>query len=188
MKRNDVRKILEDETLDASEKIKRILDLHHEETDSLREELETAQSEKKTAEDALTAANTAKEKAEKDLADYRTEQGKNAARAKKETAYRELLKKIGVNEKAIDLIIKAERADLDNLELAEDGTFKEASKLTEDAKSKHADFIGETKETGAQVKTPPAGGKGGMSKADIIKIADPVARQKAIADNPQAFT
>jgi len=186
MKMKDIRTIIEDESLDNTAKIKKILDLHHEETDTIREELDTAKGDLKKAQDDLKAANTDKEKVESDFANYKTEQGKKETRAKKEAAYKALLKDAGVAEKYISLILKG--TDLDGHELGDDGKFKEASKLTESIKAEHADFISKKQSSGAVVDNPPEGGKKGkMSREDILKMADPVARQQAIADNPEAF-
>lgn len=79
------------------------------------------------------------EKEHKDFEDFKAAQTAKEARSAKESAFRNLLKDAGVNEKRIDSIVKV--SDIDSLEL-EDGKIKGADKLTEAVKTEWADFIG----------------------------------------------
>lgn len=106
--------------------------------------------------------------------------------SKKDGAYRKLLKDAGVSEKRIDAIMKV--TDLKDYELDDEGKFKEASKYTEAIKSEWADFIQTTETKGADTSKPPkANGKPSMTKEQIRAIEDPIARQKAMAENPSLF-
>ena len=89
---------------------------------------------------------------------YKNETEAKALRAEKETAYREMLKKIGIPDKRLAVILKT--VDFDELEF-KDGKFSKADDLEKDAKEEWADFIVTTKETGVDSATPPEnnGGK-----------------------------
>lgn len=117
---------------------------------------------------------------------YKNEITSKETTAKKDSAYRALLKEAGVNEKRIDAIMRV--TDLKDYELDDEGKFKDAGKYSEAIKSEWADFI-QTKTTeGAKTSTPPAkNGKSTMTKEQIRKIEDPIARQKAMAENPSLF-
>lgn len=86
------------------------------------------------------------------------DQAAKAARAAKETAYRELLKAAGVSEKRIPAVLRV--SDLDSVELDQDGKIKGADKLTETVKTEWADFISTTTTTGVNPASPPANNPG----------------------------
>lgn len=98
---------------------------------------------------------------QKQFNDYKAEVSTKAAHSAKENAYREALKAAGVSEKRINTIIKASGDVVDALEIAEDGSIKDADKLAESIKTEWADFIPTTTASGAPTATPPAsnGGK-----------------------------
>ena len=107
-------------------------------------------------------------------------------KAKKEEAYKQILKEIGIPEKRIPAILKV--SDIDSIELDTDGNVTNKDKLTESNKAEWSDFIPTKKTEGAQVANPPANdGKSTMTKEQIRAISDPVARQKAMLDNPTLF-
>ncbi len=126
--------------------------------------------------------NALKEEFDKHKADVAAKE----AKAKKESAYRAILKAAGVSEKRIDAVLKV--SDIDSIELDTDGKVKGEEKLLEAIKKEWADFIPTTTQTGVSEKNPPAssGGKA-MTKDDILKIEDAAARQKAIAENHELF-
>lgn len=191
MKMKDIRAIIEDESLDETAKIKRILDLHHGETDDLREKLETAESDLKKAQDAETAAKTAKENAETALNDYKAEQGKKETRAAKADAAREYFKSKGIStDKSIALAIRSCSAEIDALELDKDGKIKDSKALDDLIEGDLSGLVVNTTNHGTDTKNPPkSGGTPGKyaSKEDIMKIRDTAERQKAIAEQPELF-
>jgi hypothetical protein len=104
-------------------------------------------------------------------------------KAKKEEAYKQILKEIGIPEKRIPAILKV--SDIDSIELDTDGNVTNKDKLTESNKAEWSDFIPTKKTEGAQVANPPAnGGKATKTREEIRAIADPIARQKAMLENP----
>lgn len=107
-------------------------------------------------------------------------------KAKKNKAYRELIKKAGVSEKRIDAIMKV--TNIDNVELDENGEIKNADKIVENIKKEWSDFIVTETQKGADTTTPPATTGGTtMTKEEIRSIKDPQARQKAMLDNASLF-
>lgn len=116
--------------------------------------------------------------------DYKREQMQKEAKSAKETAYRELLKSAGINEKRIDSVMKV--TDLSGVEL-DDGKIKNAEELRKSIKEEWADFVVTTNQRGADQKNPPANNGGALSRDDIFKIKDASERQAAIAANLNLF-
>ena len=187
LERKTLRAILEDETTDTSGKLKKILDVLHEETDTLQNQLDEKNAALAKAEKERDAANSGKEAAEKSLTDYKAQQTKKDTHAAKEAKFRELLKSAGVLDKYADRVVRLSGEDIDNLELDEKGNVKEAKKHTDSLKNDWSDFVGTTTTTGAKVDTPPTNTGSKMTKDQIINIKDATERQAAIAANPEAF-
>lgn len=120
----------------------------------------------------------------KEFEEYKNSQAEKEAMAAKETAYRELLKNIGVSDKRMDAVIRV--TDLAAMELDEEGKLKESEKLTETARTEWAEFIAPL-DTRAQSPRIDTGANLNISgttrtKEDILKIKDTSERQKAWAD------
>lgn len=116
---------------------------------------------------------------------YKAEQETKAEQEAKASAYKALLKEVGVSEKRIDTVAKL--ADLSKIEL-EDGKIKDADKLKENVKAEWSDLIVSTETKG--VKTPnPSGSEGGSTKTkeEILAIKDGAERRAEMAKNPQLF-
>ena len=124
------------------------------------------------------------DKVKKEFGDYKREQMQKETKSAKESAYRELLKSVGISEKRIDSVLKV--TDLSSVEL-EDGKIKNADDLKKSIKEEWADFVVTTKQKGADTKDPPANNGGAMSRDDIFKIRDASERQAAIAANLNLF-
>lgn len=182
------------------EQIDQIVEAHSETVSALKDQIEQykGDAEKLPAlQTELAEAKAAAEKSGKDpfkvkyeaLKDefdsYKAEQIAKETRAAKETAYRALLKEIGVSDKRLDSVLKV--SDVDGVELDDKGEIKNAKELTESIKAEWSDFIVKTDKTGADTPTPPENGGAGMTKDEIFKIKDPVARQDAIAKNLTLF-
>jgi len=103
----------------------------------------------------------------------------------KRDAYKNLLKSSGISDKQLDAIIKV--TDLANLELDEEGKFKDESKLAENIKNEWSGFIVNSETSGINTETPPAN-KSSMTKDEILNIKDTSKRQQAIADNMNLFS
>lgn len=85
-----------------------------------------------------------------------------AVKAKKESAYKQLLLDAGISDKRIASVMKVSAQTVDELTLDDEGKIKDADKLTESVKTEWADFIVTKREEGAGVATPPEnnGGSG----------------------------
>lgn len=103
----------------------------------------------------------------------------------KRDAYKNLLKSSGISDKQLDAIIKV--TDLANLEIDEEGKFKDESKLAENIKNEWSGFIVNSATSGINTETPPAN-KSSMTKDEILNIKDTSKRQQAIADNMNLFS
>lgn len=187
LERKTLRAILEDETTDTSGKLKKILDVLHEETDTLQNQLDEKNAALAKAEKDRDAANGGKQAAEKALTDYKAQQTQKDAHAAKEAKFRELLKSAGVLDKYADRVVRLSGEDIDKLELDDKGEVKDAKKHTDSLKADWGDFVATTTTTGARVDTPPTNTGSKMTKEQIINIKDASERQAAIAANPEAF-
>lgn len=187
LKRADIRTILENPETSNDDKAKAILDALHKETDELKDQLDAEKEARTQAEKDRDAANGGKEAAEKALTDYKAQQTQKDTRATKVAAYKQLLKDNGVLEKHFDRVVKMTGADIDALELDENGKVKDAKKFMDSQKDVWSDFVGTTTTTGAKVDTPPTNTGSKMTKEQIINIKDATERQAAIAANPEAF-
>lgn len=187
LERKTLRAILEDETTDTSGKLKKILDVLHEETDTLQNQIDEKNAALAKAEKDRDAANGGKQAAEQALTDYKAQQTKKDTHAAKEAKFRELLKTAGVLDKYADRVVRLSGEDIDKLELDEKGEVKDAKKHADSLKADWSDFVGTTTTTGAKVDTPPTNTGSKMTKEQIINIKDASERQAAIAANPEAF-
>ena len=117
---------------------------------------------------------------------YKKDISAKETRATKREAYKALLKECGVSDKRIDTVLKCSDDVINGIEL-EDGNVKGADDLKKAVKEEWSDFIATDGAQGAATTTPPKNTGGTMSKEDIRKISDPVARQKAMVENAELF-
>lgn len=187
----------------SAEQVDEIVDAHMETVNALKEERDGYKTKAKqydTAAEQLEKANkeleslrekngdSYKEKYEasvKEFEDFKKNLEAENAKKSKVSAYKELLKEIGISEKRIGSVAKL--ADLNSLELGEDGKIKGADKLKESLTEEWSDFIESEHVRGAKVETPPKGKGGKMSKEDILKIKDAGERQAAMVENHELF-
>lgn len=191
LERKDLRAILEDETVDVSGKMKKILDMLHTETDALQNQLDDAKAATAKAEKERDAAANGKTIAEKALTDYKAQQTAATSKAAKTAAFKQLLKQAGVLEKYIDDIADdSKKGDefASSLELDADGKVKNAEKQLSSIKTAWGSKIATTTTTGAKVDNPPTNAGSKMTKEQIFAIKDAGERQAAIAANADLFT
>lgn len=184
------------------DKIEQIIEAHGETVSALKDErdgykadaekLDEVQREldrvKKAAKDGGedTVPKSDYEKLQNDFDTFKSNVDAEKTRTAKQTAYRELLRAVGVSDKRIDSILRV--TDMESVELDKDGKIKDADKLTEAVKSEWADFIELDTTKGANVAKPPASGGGAfLSKEEIYKmengryVLSPSERQEALA-------
>ena len=166
------------------EKIDEIINAHTETVNALKEERDNYKKDAEELPNVTKERDKYKEQAEKENPfeqkynelkekhdKYVAEQTAKETKAKKQEAYKELLKSVGVSEKRLSAILKV--TDLSAIELDEDGKIKDASDLENTVKSEWADFIETASEKGAPTPTPPSNnggsaGGGGLSRAAQI--------------------
>lgn len=202
------RKLLESMKLEADQ-IATIIEAHAETVDALKAKIKDSEvdAEKlKELQKNLDAATAELEKLKSDGGTWQEkynkehdafEEFKKSQLAKeeisaKEKAYSDLLKKAGVSDKRIESIIRV--TDLKEKALV-DGKFENEEDIMSGIKEEWSDFITSTSVVGAQTATPPKS-EGGtkLTRADIYKkddkgryVMSAGERQKAIAENPDAF-
>ena len=181
------------------EKIEQILEMHRETLDSIKADKDKALEEiKGLKEEADKVAELQKklvkleDVSEKystlknEYDEYKNKQTEKETKAAKTKAYKDMLKEIGVSEKRIESVLRV--ADLNAIELDENGSLKNVDELKTQAKEEWSDFIVSEGVKGAKTPTPPAN-TGGTTKTkkEIMAIADTEERQKAIAENHELF-
>lgn len=116
---------------------------------------------------------------------YKADVDNEKIKARKEAAFRSVLKEAGIIEKYIDSIVKI--SDVDSYELTDDGKIKDHDSVLEKLKEEHSDFVEVKTKEGADKNDPPGGGTNKMTKEEIFAIKDRNERQKAISENHELF-
>lgn len=181
-----------------ADKVDEIIAAHTEVTDALKEERDKYKAnaeklpdiEKQLAEmqKKMDGDDPYKDKYEalqKEYEEYKAEVNNKETTAKKESAFRHVLKDIGIPDKRIDSVIKV--SDINGIELTETG-IKDEETLKAKLKEEWSDFIATKSTEGVPSANPPSNtGKTTMTKEQIRAISDPVARQKAMMENASLF-
>lgn len=116
---------------------------------------------------------------------YKAKVDADAANAKKQAAYRELLRDEKISERWFDAICRL--TDFSGMKLGEDGKLENADELRKAIKADLSDYVVTTAARGARVDTPPKVDVSPKTKDEIMAIKDTAERQKAIAENIQLF-
>lgn len=191
------RKFLSALGIDA-DKVDEIIQAHTEVTDALKEERDKYKADAERLPDIEKRLAEAEEKMEgndpykdkyealqKEYEDYKADVSNRETTAKKESAFRHVLKDIGIPDKRIDSVIKV--SDINGIELTEEG-IKDEDTLKAKLKEEWSDFIATKSTEGVPSANPPSNtGKTTMTKEQIRAISDPVARQKAMVENASLF-
>lgn len=168
------------------EKIEQIIDAHAESTDALKADRDKYKSDAERLPQVQKLYDDLKKEVEESDADsykekydeehkafekYKADVDAEKLAAKKVTAYKALLKKAGIKDKIIDLIVKG--TSMDSVELDENDEIKEADTKVEDIKKEYADYIVTTREEGENPETPPDGdgGDGGAKLSRAAQLA-----------------
>lgn len=180
------------------EKIDQIIEAHAETVNSLKEDLDKYKEDaeklpgvQKQLDDALEEAKNsnsdvweAKYNALKeDFDTYKNDITAKETKAEKDSAYRALLKEIGISDKRIDSVLRVSKVD--DVELDKDGKIKDADTLKESLKNEWADFIQTTSTQGASTATPPASNGGTILTKEEIYATDEHGRYKLSASERQ---
>lgn len=187
----------------TAEQVDAIIEEHAATVDSLKEDRDSYREKAEQLDDVTKKYNDLKKQVDegaddaddwkkkyedehKEFEDYKKSEKAKETLQNVKDAYTKLLKENKVGEKHIDSILRV--TDFKAMELSDDGTLKDADKLTEGIKNDWGGFITDINESGANVPNPPSGGSNKYSsKADIMKIKDTAKRQEAIMNNPELF-
>ena len=149
-------------------KIDEIISAHTEVTDSLKADRDSYKEKAEKYDETKTELDKAKSELEKVNKDeyktkyeslesefnkYKTDIAEKEVKAKKEEAYKKMLKEIGVNEKSIGAILKVK--DLSSLKLDDKGNIVDVDTLKESEKKDWEGFIIESEVHGQDPSTPP---------------------------------
>lgn len=115
---------------------------------------------------------------QQDFDAYKAEVGERETKRAKTKAYKELLSKAGISQKYVGTVVKV--ADLNSIELEEDGSIKGADELVGTLQKEWKDFIPTTQTRGKKPETPP-------EVDDGIKGANPRAVQIAKERHKKLF-
>lgn len=126
------------------------------------------------------------DKLQKEFDAYKAEVEGKETRNAKESAFKAILKDIGIPEKHYAKILKY--SDIDGIQLDDDGKIVDAKELRKTIKDDWSDHIETVQQSGANPSNPPSNiGGGGKTKEEIMQIKDTIERQKAIAENHEVF-
>lgn len=177
-----------------ADKIDEIINAHSETVGALKEERDSYREKAEKFDKAqkdLDAANKKIEELNKgesykvkyealkeDFDTYKKGVETEKTNTNKKTAYKALLKDIGISEKRIEAVAKL--VELDKIKLDKDGKIEGTEDLKNALAEEWSDFIVKDGKKGAGTSTPP-GKDGGVvkSKEEIMKIKDTQERQKA---------
>lgn len=156
-----------------SEKIDEIIAAHTETVNALKEERDTYKADADKLPDVqknLDKANAKVAEFESDedvdkwkvkydalkeeYTAYKSDIQAEKTKQKKSDAYKALLRETGISDKRVDAVLKV--TDLSELELDENGNFKDAEAIKNNIKEEWADFIGTESVKGAKTENPPA--------------------------------
>ncbi len=127
----------------------------------------------------------------KEFEDFKRDVQTKETKAAKESAARAYYQQKGITGKALEIAVRGSGAEIEALELGEDGKIKDTKALDALVSGDFSDLVSKTTTQGANTAHPPAnnGGKG-MTKAEIYKKDDKgrylmsaSERQKALMEN-----
>jgi len=175
------------------EKIDEIIKAHSDTVEALKEERDSFKDKAERYDKAQSDLDAANRKIEdlskqdsykvkydalkEDFDNYKKEIQTEKSNTDKRSAYRALLKEIGIADKRIDAVAKL--VELDKIKLDKDGKIEGSDDLKKSLSEEWADFIVKDGKEGAGTSTPPTGNSSTKSREEIMKIKDTSERQKA---------
>ena len=191
-----VREILSEAGCDP-EKIadacQKILDGHVATIEALKEDRDQAKAQAEQMQKDLKELEELKknngdiEALRKEYDDFKANVEAEKIKAKKETAYKEILKDCGIPERHYAKILKY--SDVNGIEFDEEGNVKGADEIRKSIEAEWGDHKETEHVEGVKTATPPSnnGTKTTMTKEQIRAIPDATARQKAMMENASLF-
>lgn len=177
------------------EKIEQIIEAHTETVNALKEERDRFKGDAEKLPTVQKELNDLKakgddgwkekhDKVKKEYDDYKNEVTAKESKAIKEKAVRAFYEEKGITGKNLEIAMRGSRAEIDGIEMDGD-KIKDTASLTALVEGDFSALVSTTTKKGAKTATPP-GGKtepsAPKSKEEILKIKDPVERQKAWAE------
>ena len=169
----------------TEEQVGAIIDEHTSVTNALKEQLKEYKEDaeklptvQKELDKFKDADNEWKDKYEKEhdaFEDYKKDVAAKETVANVKKAYRKLLEDAKLDKDYIDTVMDATK--FDGITLDKDGKLNDADKLTEGITTKWAKFIQTESGKGANVETPPAGGKTSGANPRAAELAKRFAEQ-----------
>ena len=178
----------------TDEQIDSVIDAHTETVDALKDRIAALQTDADKLKDVQKELDGLKagtdwkaehDKVKKELDEYRAEIAGKEQAAKVKAAYKQLLTDEKIDPRRHDAIIRA--TDLAGAKLNKDGKLEGEDKLREGIRESWSDFKVTTTTRGADVATPPTGGKTTRTKEEIMAIKDTAERQQAMLENHEMF-
>ena len=157
------------------EKIDQIIEAHTETVSGLKDSLDKAEAAVKDLPGIQKELETAKADLEavkkdgwkdkhdtlkKEFEDFKKAQSTKEAKAAKETAVRAYYESKGITGKALDIAMRGSGAEIESLELGEDGKIKDFATLDALVKGDFSGLVSQPRTEGANTETPPAGSGG----------------------------
>lgn len=175
--------------------VDKILAGHVATVDALKEQITSLEEQVKTYEGEHEELETLRKNGgdmtalQKEYDDFKKQVEADKIKTKKESAFREILKKAGVSEKRIEAICKCSGDDINGIEFDDEDKIKDEEAKVQKIRTDWGDFIESSHTEGIKTPNPPSNGgaKTTMTREQIRAISDPVARQKAMMDNPSLF-
>lgn len=179
--------------------IESIIEAHGETVDALKKQRDDALADASKAKEAIRERDQLKQqvealqkqggdaaKVQADFDAYKQQVEADKLTARKGDALDAVMKDAGITRDRYRADLRRSY-DLATLELDENGQPKEREQLVERIRQEYADYVSTESTKGAPPATPPAGNGGFRSKEEILKIKDHAERQRAIAENHEAF-
>ena len=177
------------------EKIEQIIEAHTETVNALKEERDKFKGDaeklpkvQKELDDLKAKGDDGwkekHDKVKKEYDDYKNEVTAKESKAIKEKAVRAFYEEKGITGKNLEIAMRGSRTEIDGIEMDGD-KIKDTASLTALVEGDFSALVSTTTKKGAKTATPP-GAKtepsAPKSKEEILKIKDPVERQKAWAE------
>lgn len=155
-----------------------------EERDQLKEKVEAGEKVQKEL-DELKANSGDIAKLQKEYDDFKTQVANEKAHAEKETAFKQVLKDIGIPERHYAVVCKY--SNIDGLEL-DNGKIKGVKELAKELRDEWSDHIETQSTSGTVTPTPQSTSTSVMSKKEIMQIKNTAERQAALKQYMNAQT
>lgn len=195
--REKIREILGDACTDDIEN--QIVALHLSVVDPMKDDLAKYKADAEKLDDVQKELNALKakgddgykakyEKERKDFEEYKASITAKETKAAKEKAAKAFFESQNITGANLNIAMRGAQAEIDNLELDDDGKIKDNASLDALVKGEFSGLIVKTTRVGVNTATPPqnTGGKP-TTKAEIMAIRDAAVRQRAISENLDLF-